>query len=85
MSRLGNSAMPDCFCLVRRRSARRSLLADTRPSVSAVTEVLISISGIPGRSRKGNRVAHIGEARDLSDGALEAEAKTRVWHRTVTA
>ena len=47
--------------------------------------VLLSISGIPGRSREGNRVAHIGEARDVSDGALEAEAKTRVWHRTVTA
>src|SRR6516225_4311547 len=44
-----------------------------------------SISGISGRSREGNRVAHIGEARDVSDGALEAEAKTRVRHRTVAA
>src|SRR5215831_11201023 len=44
-----------------------------------------SISGISGRSREGNRVAHVGEARNVSDGALEAEAKTRVRHRTVTA
>jgi len=45
----------------------------------------VSISGISGRSRKRNRVAHIGEARDVSDGALEAKAKARVRHRTVAA
>src|SRR6516162_2141736 len=44
-----------------------------------------SISGISGRSRERNRVAHVGEARDVRDGALEAEAKTRVRHCTVAA
>jgi hypothetical protein len=40
---------------------------------------------ISGRSRKRNGVAHIGEARDVSDGALEAQSKTGVRHRTVAA
>ncbi len=43
------------------------------------------VFGISGRSREGNRIAHVGQARDVGDGAFKTQAKTRVRHRTVTA
>src|SRR5690348_17890207 len=67
-----------------RYNVARSLSADTRPSARS-RKFCASISGISGRSRKRNRVAHVGEARNVSNGALEAEAKTRVRYRTVAA
>ena len=43
------------------------------------------VFGISGRPREGNCVAHVGQARDVGDGAFKAQAKTRVRHRTVAA
>src|SRR5215469_565951 len=49
-------------------------------------KVLIADLSIPcaaGRPRKGNGVADVGEAGDVGQGALEAEAEAGVRHRAV--
>src|SRR5712672_3618585 len=45
----------------------------------------VSIPRVAGRSREGDRVTHVGEARDVGEGALEAEAEAGVRHRAVAA
>src|SRR5215472_9830595 len=42
-----------------------------------------SIPGVTGRAGEGDGVAHIGEAGDVGEGALEAEAEAGVRHRAV--
>src|SRR5580700_1899761 len=42
-----------------------------------------SIPSATGRSREGDRVAHVGEAGRIGEGALEAEAEAGVRHRAV--
>src|SRR6266852_4433995 len=44
-----------------------------------------SIPRVAGRSRERDRVAHVGEAGDVGEGALEAEAEAGVRHRAVAA
>src|SRR5437660_12684313 len=44
-----------------------------------------SIPRVAGGSREGDRVAHIGEAGDVGEGALEAEAEAGLRHRAVAA
>jgi hypothetical protein len=38
---------------------------------------------VPRRSRERDRVEHVGEAGDVGEGALEAEAEAGVRHRAV--
>src|SRR6202011_1290947 len=45
----------------------------------------ISIPRVSRRSRERDRVAHVGEARDVRHGALKAEAEARVRHRAIAA
>src|SRR5260370_42266206 len=44
-----------------------------------------SIPRVAGCSREGDRVAHVGEAGDVGEGALEAEAEAGVRDRAVAA
>src|SRR5438270_1933694 len=44
-----------------------------------------SIPRIPRSAREGDRVAHVGEAGDVDEGALEAEAEAGVRHRAIAA
>src|SRR5207237_2107522 len=51
----------------------------------ASDEAVSSIPRTAGGSREGDGVAHVGEAGDVGEGALEAEAKASVRHRAVAA
>src|SRR5271165_4816963 len=44
-----------------------------------------SIPCVSRRSREGDGVAHVGEAGDVGEGALEAEAEAGMRHRAVAA
>src|SRR5271163_4417368 len=44
-----------------------------------------SIPRVAGRPREGDGVADVGEAGDVGEGALEAEAEAGVRHRAVAA
>src|SRR5687768_9952205 len=44
-----------------------------------------SVSGVAGRARKWDRVAHVGKPRGVGYGALEAEAEAGVRHGAVAA
>jgi len=44
-----------------------------------------SILGVSGCSREPDRVARVGEVRDIRYGALEAEAEAGVRHRAIAA
>jgi hypothetical protein len=45
----------------------------------------VSIPRIARRSREGDCVAHVGEAGDVGQGALETEAEAGMRHRAVAA
>ena len=51
----------------------------------ALKQITASIPGVAGGAREGDRVAHVGEAGDIGEGALEAEAEAGVGHRAVAA
>src|SRR5580692_2968923 len=60
--------------------------ASRRPRVVAqAAKPDFSIPRVSRGSREGDRVADVGEAGDVGEGALEAEAEAGVRHRAVAA
>src|ERR1700730_10386174 len=55
------------------------------PNLTAAKESTPLILRVSRRSRKRNRIAHVGKAGHVGQGALEAQPEARVRHGAVTA
>src|SRR5712691_2321107 len=64
---------------------RSTMLRSSTASDPALSSLStgVSIPRVAGGSREGDGVAHVGEAGDVGEGALEAEAEAGMRHRAV--
>src|SRR5215468_8181398 len=67
------------------KRARSGPQQSPRVAIARPNRPARSIPSITGRSRERDRVAHIGQTRDIGQGALEAKAEARMRHGAVTA